>query len=114
LSKSLRSKNEENAAEWFARQRRGVMTLEECEELQTWRREPANAAAMAELERLWGLLQIAQDRFGPESLAPPPVLAAKFARSALLALLCVLSLGLGVISYTGNNDFWTKLDWVER
>jgi hypothetical protein len=35
-------------------------------------------------------------------------------RSALVAILCVAGLGVGMISYAGHSDFWTRLDWVER
>jgi len=114
VSKSVRSTTDEEAALWYAKRRRGVMTLEERAALAAWRREPANAAAMAELERVWESLQIAQTRFGPDAapamLARPP----RIARSALLAVMCAVSLGLGVLSYSGNRDFWTSLDWVDR
>jgi ferric-dicitrate binding protein FerR (iron transport regulator) len=104
----------DEAALWFAKRRRGVMTLEERAALQAWQREPANAAAMAELETTWEMLQVAQGHIGPQ---PAPVLAMRgprIARSALLAVMCAVTIGAGVISYSGNRDFWTSLDWVDR
>jgi hypothetical protein len=35
----------------------------------------------------------------------------RIARSALLAVMCAVSIGIGVISYSGNHEFWTTLDW---
>jgi ferric-dicitrate binding protein FerR (iron transport regulator) len=87
------------------------MTLEERASYEAWRREPDNATAMAELEHIWSSLEIARDHFAPgKSLARRPALA----RSALVAAVCVISLGIGIISYSGDSSFWTKLDWVER
>jgi len=114
VSTSFRPINEEEAALWFARCRRGVMTLEERVAFEAWRLEPANAAAFGELERVWASLQAVQARLEPET-APVPVLRrVGIARSALLAVMCAVFLGIGVISYSGNSDFWTTLDWVDR
>jgi ferric-dicitrate binding protein FerR (iron transport regulator) len=105
---------DEEAALWFAKRRRGVMTLEERAGLQAWQREPANAAAMAELEETWAALQMAQGHIGPPRLDVQPMRVPKIARSALLAVMCAVTIGVGVISYSGNRDFWTSLDWVDR
>jgi transmembrane sensor len=103
---------EDAAARWFAKCRRGVMALEERAAFDAWRREPANAAALAEMERAWDLMGDAQS---PPRLAPmPAVPGQRIARSALLAVVCAVSIGIGVISYSGNHAFWTALDWVER
>jgi transmembrane sensor len=110
LSKSRHSTDEE-AILWFARLRRGVMTLDERASFEAWRRQPESAAAMAEIEQVWQSLESARDHFGPEkSLSRRPTLA----RSALVAAACVICLGIGIISYSGDSSFWTKLDWVER
>ena len=106
-----RHATDEEAVLWFARLRRGVMTLEERAGFDAWRREPENAAAMAELEQVWQSLEIARTHFGPGKPSPR---RATFARSALVAAVCVISLGIGIISYSGDSSFWTKLDWVER
>ena len=102
---------DEEAVLWFARLRRGVMTLEERAGFEAWHGQPENAAAMAELEHVWQSLEIARDHFRPGNSSPRrPALA----RSALVAAACVICLGIGIISYSGDSSFWTKLDWVER
>jgi len=113
VSQSLRHIGEEEAAGWFAKRRRGMMTLEEHAAYEAWRRHPANAAAMAEFERVWSVLDGAGGYSNP---MPEPAMhhRALFRRSALLAVMCLVSLGLGVVSYSGDSGFWTELDWVER
>ena len=111
---TLRDRNEDEASRWFAIARRGVMTLDERAKFAAWRAEPANAAVIAELENIWELLELAKDQVSPRIVHTASARSTKFARSALFALLCVVSLGLGVISYGGDSSFWTKLDWVER
>ena len=103
----------EQAAEWFARRRRGVMTLEERANYETWSHQPGNSAAMAELEHVWELTNQAHVPAHPET-EEPVRRSANLARSAVLAILCVATLGVGMISYTEHSDFWTRLDWVER
>ena len=102
---------DEEAADWFARLRRGVMTLEERAGFEAWRRRPGNAAAMAELEHVWQSLDVAKAYFGQ---GKPLERRAALARSAWVAAACVICLGIGIISYSGDSSFWTKLDWVER
>lgn len=102
---------DEEAVLWFARLHRGVMTLEERAAFDAWCQKPGNVAAMTELERVWQSAEIARDHFGPVRPAPRRI---AFARSALVAAACVISLGIGIISYSGDSSFWTKLDWVER
>jgi len=105
--------NEEAAALWFAKCRRGVMAVEERAAFEAWRRDAANAAALAELERVWDLLESGQAHIKPAPTAAP-MPRQRIARSALLAVMCAVSIGIGVISYSGNHEFWTALDWVER
>jgi transmembrane sensor len=114
MSTSSHRADEEQAAVWFARRRRGVMTLEERAAFESWRREPANATAMAELEGVWEVMQVAQGHIGPEQGPVDSVRGPRIARSALLAVMCAASIGIGVISYNGHRDFWTSLDWVDR
>ncbi len=102
---------DEEAVLWFAKLRRGVMTLEERAGFDAWRRKPENAEAMAELDHVWQSLEAVRDRFGPEKSTPR---RPAFARSALVAAACLIFLGIGIISYSGDSSFWTKLDWVER
>lgn len=114
MSTISRQANEEEAALWFAKRRRGVMTLEERAAFESWRREPANAVAMAEFERVWVALRIAQGHIGPVTAPAQPARRVRIARPALLAVMCAASIAIGVVSYSGNRDFWTNLDWVER
>lgn len=111
MTKSHQPANDEAAALWFAKCRRGVMTLEERAALDAWRRDHANAAALAELERTWDVLEGAEPHLKRKSV---PVARQMIARSALLAVMCAVFIGIGVISYSGNHEFWTSLDWVER
>lgn len=101
------------AAEWFACRHRGVMTLQERADYEAWHRDPVNCAAMSEMERLWelaGLSCLEPDTSSPTPAARLP----RFARSALVAILCVASLGAGIISFGSHSEFWTRLDWTER
>jgi ferric-dicitrate binding protein FerR (iron transport regulator) len=105
------NRSHEEAAKWFACRRRGVMTLQERADYAAWSRDPANSAAMAAMGRIWQLAGLAGSvragiAGGKRSATP--------ARSALLAILCVASLGAGMIAYGGHSDFWTRLDWTER
>ena len=45
----------EEAARWFAVLRRNVMTVDERESFEHWLAEPANRAALAQMERSWSL-----------------------------------------------------------
>lgn len=110
---SLREHAREAAAEWFARRRRGVMTLQERADYEAWSRVPGNSAAMGDMERLWQVMEKLQPsaKRGP---TPGQALPFMVRRSALVAILCVAVLGVGMISYAGHSDFWTRLDWVER
>ncbi|HXJ00737.1 MAG TPA: hypothetical protein VNH44_05900 [Micropepsaceae bacterium] len=104
----------EEAALWFAKRRRGVMTLEERAAFEAWQRVPGNAAGMAELEQVWAGLQIAQAHIRPNAAPADVPRAPRIAASALLAVVCAVSIGIGVISYSGHHEFWTNLDWVDR
>ena len=105
---------EEEAARWFAALRRGVMSLEERNAYEAWINDFANARAMDDMDRIWGALKHAQGHFDGANIAPAAVpMRAKVARSALLAV-CALSLGIGILSYSGPDRFWTALDWTDR
>ena len=110
---SLNDQSLIEATEWFARRRRGVMTLQERADYDLWREDPANCEAMWEVERLWGLAAFSGGKVSARSPAPAIRLSA-FARSALVAILCLASLGAGIISLGSHSDFWTRLDWTER
>ena len=102
------------AARWFASRRRGVMTLEERALYEIWARDAANAQAMARLERTWSTLELAQDQLSGPARKPAPHPRSRLARPALLAAMCVVSLGIGVLSYSDDTGFWTTLNWTDR
>lgn len=103
----------QEAARWFARCRRGVMTIEEKTEFEIWRSKRGNAAAMDELEGDWELTGLATGHFA-QPAERSRAGHRTYARTAVLAVMCVLSLGVGIVSYTGHSAFWTSLDWVQR
>lgn len=102
----------EEAANWFAAMRRGVMTLEERAALRAWMDVRANADVMAELETVWEALETAGP-IAPGNL-PRSRRRSRPARAMMLAVACVASLGIGVMSYGGDPQFWTALDWSNR
>jgi len=104
----------QEAARWFAKERRGVMSLDERTACEAWRAEAANAAALRELERSWALVEVARSEFAGEIIVVPAARPKRFVRPALIAAVCIASLGLGAMSYSGSSGFWTKLDWQER
>src|SRR5258708_4340004 len=109
-----RSSSEE-AAFWLAVLRRGVMTLDERSAYQAWRQHGRNAVAMAEMERLWRSLDIAQNNYAERQTEIMPIRRrGNAARSTLVAAMCVVSLGIGVLSYSSESGFWTNLDWTDR
>jgi ferric-dicitrate binding protein FerR (iron transport regulator) len=106
---------QEEAARWFAASRRGVMTIEERAAYAAWRSDAANAAAIAEFERVWDALELVRDRYSEgtiEGAAAPR--SRRFVRPALVAAMCAVSLVIGVLSYSGGTPFWTALDWTDR
>jgi ferric-dicitrate binding protein FerR (iron transport regulator) len=103
----------QDAAHWFAARRRGVMSLEERRDFNSWMGDRANAAALAEMERVWTCLDGADLQFA-DAKAPPPRRTTLRANRALVAAMCVVSLGIGILSYSGDAQFWTTLDWTDR
>jgi transmembrane sensor len=100
------------AARWFAAKRRGVMTVEERAACAQWLRDPENAAAMTELDRVWAIVGVAErDLRGADEMPAKPNRAV---RSALVAAMCAVSIGIAALSYGGNPNFWTTLDWTDR
>ena len=92
---------QDEAAGWFAKLHRGVLTLEEHGAYARWIAVRANRAALTQMEQLWGELEHARPR-GQH-------LGRKLARAALAA-----SLVRALLSFTGNSAFWTSLDWANR
>lgn len=115
MTETLHTAREEEAARWFAALRRGVMSVEEREAFEEWRRDRQNRVAFAEIERNWQELELLRDCFtGTANDAADSAGPQKFARPALVAAMCAVSLFIGVLSYTGNENFWTALDWTAR
>ena len=104
----------DEAARWFAARRRGVMALDEREAYAVWLRDAANAAAMAEFERLWKLVSIAEPYLSATPGGHRAVRGNSAVRSALVAAMCAVSIGIAALSYSGSPAFWTTLDWTDR
>jgi ferric-dicitrate binding protein FerR (iron transport regulator) len=100
----------QEAARWFAVRRRGVMTVEERTLYEAWMTDARNASAMAGMERAWAVVAVADDHL-PEAARPA---RSRLARPALLAAMCAVSLGIGVLSYSDDTGFWTTLNWTDR
>jgi ferric-dicitrate binding protein FerR (iron transport regulator) len=102
------------AARWFAVRRRGVMTVEERSLYEVWVSDANNLSAMARMEQTWATLGAAEQRMGGTRHAPALPPRSRLARSALLAAMCAVSLGIGVMSYADDTGFWTTLNWTDR
>jgi ferric-dicitrate binding protein FerR (iron transport regulator) len=100
----------QEASRWFAVRRRGVMTVEERALYENWASDSDNLSAMARLEQTWTMLGVAKQAGQVPSLPP----RSRLARPALLAAMCVVSLGIGVLSYADDTGFWTTLNWTDR
>ncbi len=113
MTESERNQALAEAARWFASLHRGVMTVEARTEYEAWCSQPVNAAAMEQVERAWVLAGLVSGN--AQYRLPVSATAGRRAvRTAVLALMCVVSLGVGIVSYSGHSAFWTRLDWVER
>lgn len=113
MSGNQQDRRFQEAAAWFARRRRAVMTIDEKTAYEIWRASRENAAALDEVERAWALAELAVGDFVHPGETFPAT-RRPLARTAVLALMCVVSLGVGIVSYAGHNPFWTSLDWVQR
>lgn len=102
------------AARWFAARRRGVMTVDERALYESWIGEADNVAAMARFEHTWRTLGTAEHRMNRAGRITASVPRSRLARPALLAAMCVVSLGIGVLSYSDDTGFWTTLNWTDR
>jgi ferric-dicitrate binding protein FerR (iron transport regulator) len=102
----------EEAARWFAAVRRGVMSLEERAALGDWLADRKNAAAMAQMERTWTVLEDMRPEItgAPAAEAMPPAQT----RAMMFAMACVASICICLLSYSGDQQFWMALDWASR
>ena len=109
--------HEDEAARWFAASRRGLMTQDERVAYESWRRNPANAAALAELQSIWLMLapeaddpRAADDRVELEPVSRGAVIS-RTARVA--AMLSAASIAIAVLTRL-DSPWWTTLDWWSR
>jgi len=94
----------DEAARWFAAQRRGVMSLDEQAARTAWLSSPENQKALLVMEKLWAALEA----------APKPAMLAAKSRNLLLAAICLSCLVIGLASSAAGSQFWSGLDWINR
>jgi transmembrane sensor len=99
---------EQQAAKWFAATRRGLMTAEERDTFEIWSRRPENAAALAELWRIWGMLAPTAHDAAPASRTATLPWPARVA-----AMLSAASIAVAVLSRL-DTAWWNTLDWWSR
>ena len=104
----------EQAACWFAARRRGVMAVEELTRYEIWASDPDNLSAMVCLERAWDAALAARTHIPETVRQSEPARRSRLARPALLAAMCVVSLGIGIWSYSDGTGFFTTLNWTDR
>ena len=102
------------ASRWFAARRRGVMTVDERALYEVWASDADNFSAMARLEQTWTIVGAAEHGIRGAGRAASLPSRTRLARPALLAAMCVVSLGIGVLSYADDTGFWTTLNWTDR
>ena len=102
------------AARWFAVRRRGVMTVEERALYDIWVSDANNVSTMARLEQAWAATGSVEHRMRAAGQSPSLPTRSRLARPALLAAMCAVSLGIGVLSYSDDTGFWTTLNWTDR
>ena len=104
----------DEAARWFAARQRGLMTVDKRAAYQAWANDPVNSSTMAILERTWARLETVKHRFHGTIQDTAPAPWSHLARPALVAAMCAVSLGIGVLSYSDDTGFWTTLNWTDR
>jgi len=102
----------DEAAQWFAASRRGVMSLEERAALEAWMSIPANRRAFGDMTSTWDALEAARPKVSRTCIQKET--RRRPARAMMLAVACFASLGIGVASYGNDAQFWTTLDWSNR
>jgi ferric-dicitrate binding protein FerR (iron transport regulator) len=100
------------AARWFAARRRGVMALEERNAYEQWVEDEDNRAALTEMDELWASLEQVS---GAEScIEPRRLIPSRMSRKFMVAIVSIVSFGIGLMSFIDSSNFWTSLDWVNR
>ncbi|HLG88249.1 MAG TPA: DUF4880 domain-containing protein [Alphaproteobacteria bacterium] len=104
------------ASLWFGALRRRLLTPEERAAFEIWIREPAHAAELAELQRIWLMLGSDDARDGYRASAPAeqPVPHSRLLRSrGLPAMLSAASIAAALLLRL-DSPWWTTLDWWSR
>jgi len=86
---------EQQAAQWFAAQRRGPMSLDERQAFDVWRRDPLHQAALNRMHETWGELSAITE-------AGPSLRRRTTGRRQAIAAMLVLGLTVGV----GAGAWW--------
>jgi len=110
VDKPMVAKDEE-AARWFAASRRGVMLHEERAEFEDWKRNPQNAARLAELQSIWHMLE--PQPAMPELAEPVARPASVAHRRQLAAMVAFVSVTATILSRI-DGGWWNTLDWWSR
>jgi transmembrane sensor len=102
---------EGEAARWFAASRRGVMLHEERAEFENWRRDPQNAARLAELQAVWDMLE--PRPVIPEVAEPAAWRAPAGHRRQFAAMVAFVSVTATILTRL-DGGWWNTLDWWSR
>ena len=110
VDKPMVGKDEE-AARWFAASSRGVMLHEERSAFEEWKRDPENAACLAELQAIWdGLVpQSAMPEIAEPTMRHAPVAH----RRQLAAMVAFVSITATILTRL-DGGWWNTLDWWSR
>jgi ferric-dicitrate binding protein FerR (iron transport regulator) len=106
----------DEAARWFAVLRREIISHEDRQAYDRWRRDPANQLAMAELRDLWAALEDLRQplRSNGAEVAGAVPRPSPGARSIGAALLSVAASAAAAMLVDFNSPWWTSLDWWSR
>lgn len=86
---------QQEAAQWFAAQRRGPMSLEERQAFDAWRSHPLHQAALNRMHEVWGELSTVGEMV-PAPRRRAPVQARRAAMAAVLVMGLAVSVSAGV------------------
>lgn len=92
----LNAQVQEEAARWFAAQRRGVMPVDERQAFDAWRADPVHQAALNQMHEVWGELA----NVGEALKTSEPRRRRQHRRAMAAAVVLGLSVTLGVGAYS--------------
>lgn len=98
---SMDEKTREEAAAWFAAQRRGPMSVEERQAFDAWRADPLHQAALNHMHELWGEVSAIKEL--GVTVPAPPVGIRRWAPAAAAAAVMAVA-GLGAAHYITRPD----------